>query len=639
MTTLGRQYKPKRTFSNGVDNTTPIESEEISNTLSYCLNGEMVDSDIIKTRPGLVAVTAAKATYIIRQGIEYNNPDGSKEQIVYLESTTITGSSGILGRINGTSIDTITSGLPDGIKPTLIQAGALLFIFTGVSDLLYDGSVTRQIGIEAPISAPTFKSKVSGYLNDGGFYTYVYCYRNSATGAVSSPSYPSPTITSGTQLAHTNGIVIGIVAGNPLLADTIDVYRTASGGTLYFFDGSVPINSTTYTSTVTDQGLGTQLELDNSRLPEAATMAVLVDNRLFVAGFKSNKARIQYSKVGINGTMYESFQIADIVDCNLNDGEAITGLGAIGSKVGVIKEKKAGRLLPLDVSSGGLETGGGQKYIYREMSDPCTATNHHTIFSIEDAMGWLGRDNVYVTDGSNIKQVGNRIRNTIRSLNLSQSYKFSVFSYEYPHQLIFSVVQAGKTEPDYQLVAHTLNSPIIAWTMFGPGPNPTTHPGIPSGCMWEATINGAGVPYVGSSNGDGKVYEYGRGNNDYGNPIYFSVKDQWEPGPDAIGLKSFQSVKYLATTAAASPNNILNNTWEENGREYVVKTGTSTIIPATKWGSAKWGTFKWAGLAYTLASFFPNRKSHLGRFGFYNDKIDSPFAIKSMRILFRNISE
>jgi len=639
MPTIARQYIPQRSFENGVDNTTPIESPEIKNTLSECLNGIISGSDIIKTRPGFTEITATKSGYIIREGIEYSKSDGTKEQLVYLEATVPTGTSGILARVVSDTLVDITTGLPDGIKPCLIQAGTLLFIFTGETDLIYDGSTTRQIGITEPSVAPSKHSLTSGNLNDGGFYVYVYKYRNSVTGAQSSPSLPSGTITAGTQALGTNGIKIHLTPGDSSLADKIDIYRTTSGGTIYFFEGSVDIDDTTYTSQTTDTGLGSQLELDDSRLPEAAQFAVLTDNRLFVGGFKSNKSRIQYSKIGINGSMFESFQISDIIDCNANDGEILTGLGKLGTKVGVLKQTKAGKILTLEASLGGLETGGSRKYIYKELSDKCTTTNHHTIFTLGDNMGWLGRDNIYITDGFDIKPIANRIRNTVRSLNHNQAYKFSAYEYIYTQQLILSVVRSGQTEPDYQLVCHYGHAANLAWTMFGPGPNSSTHPGLPMSCIWSATINNLIEPYFGSSNNNGKVYQYALGINDDTDPIYFLIKDQWEAGKDAMGKKSFQSIKYLATTQAASPNNTLTNTWEEDGKELIVKSEVATIAVATKWDAEKWGTFTWAGKGYSLIKFFPNRKAYIGRFGCYNSTVDCPISIKSMRLLYRPMSE
>lgn len=639
MSTIGRQFKPKRSFANGVDNTTPLESPEIANTLSEGLNCEMVDSDIIKTRNGFTAITLDKNNYIIREGIEYVKSNGTRENIVYLESTTITGNSGILGRIVGDTIVNITTGLPDGIKPCMIQAGVLLFVFNGTSDFIYDGSTTRQIGIDYPTTPPSLIQLPSGNLNEGGFYVYVYTYYNSITGAESSPSLPSETFTTGTTANNQTGIQISVTPGNSLLADTIVVYRTVSGGTTFYYDGETYISATNYYSFVSDQGLGTELELDNSRLPEAAQFAVLVDNRLFVGGFKSNPNRLQHSKIGINGTMYESFQIADIVDCNINDGDTIIGLGKMGTKVGVVKSRKAGKLIPLDSSSGLLQTGGSQKYIYKELPEDCTATNHHSIFNLGGNMGWLGTDNVYLSDGLEVRPVANRIRNTIRQLNFNQSYKFSSYTIAYNHQQLFSVVRSGQTEPDYQLVVHYKDFPTLGWTMWGPGSNPTTHPGIPLASIWSATLNNVEQPYFGSSNSNGKVYQLGLGTSDGGYPIYFSVKDQWEAGADAMTRKSFQSVKYLATTNAASPNNIIYNTWEEDGKDYVVKTQTSTITPSIMWNTANWDTFNWAGTIFTLVRFYPNRKTFLGRFGCYNDKLDSPIAIKSMRLLYRPVQE
>ena len=636
MSTIGRQYKPQRSFINGVDNTTPLESPEITNTLSECINGEMVDNDIIKTRPGFIGITNINSNYIIREGIEYTKSDGTKEQIVYLESTTPTGTSGILGRINDPVIDNITTGLPDGIKPCMIQAGSLLFVFTGVSDFLYDGSVTRQIGIDAPTVEPQIRQLISGSLNDSGYYVFTYCYRNSKTGAISSPSLPSATIINGTS---NSGIQVQVTPGSPTTADTIDIYRTVSGGTVYYYDGSTSITSTTYDSIIEDTGLGTELELDNSRLPEAAKFGILMDNRLFIGGFKSNPNRIQHSKIGINGTMFESFQIADIIDCNINDGDITLGLGKMGTKVGVLKSRRVGKLIPIEQALQGLEIGGSQKYIYKELSTECTGANHHSIFNIGGIMGWLGTDNIYASDSLDVRPIANRIRNTIRRLNHTQDYKCSSFEINHTQQVIISVIRPGQVESDYQLVLHYKDYPILGWTMFSSGINPNTHPGIPIGCIWEVTISGIKEIYFGSNNSNGKIYQYNVGTNDDNYPIYWSIKGQWETGPDAMGRKAFQSIKYLATTKAASPNNILTNTWEENGYEYVVKSETSTISTSNKWGTFKWKAKKWAGSKFTNVQFFPNRKAFLGRFGCYNDDLDAPFSIKSMRMLYRPLSE
>jgi len=634
MATKSKQYLPTRTFINGVDNTTPLESENIANTLSECLNGEMINADIIKTRNGYTTVTGAKGNYIPREGIDYIKPDGTIETIVYLVSTTATGNSGILARKNGTTLDSIKTGLPDGIKPCMLQVRTALFVFTGEEDFQYDGTTTKQIGIDAPTVIPTIHSNISGDLNIDGHYLYVYTYYNTLSGAESSPSLPSATLDAGAN----GGITIQITPGNSL-SDQIKVYRTVSGGSIFFLDGTADIDATTYESTISDAVLGDELEIDNERLPEPAKFAILLDSRLFVGGFASNPNRIHHSKIGINGSMFESFQATDFIDCDLNDKDKIIGLGLIDTKVGVVKEKKVGKLIPLDLTIGGLETGGSTKYLYRRLSDDCTGTNHHSIFEVAGKMGWLGKDNIYMTNGVDVVPIASRIRDTIRSLNKDQAYKASSVVISSNLQIIISATREGKTEPDYQLIAHYQNYPVIAWTMFSPGPINSSHPGLPIASIWETTINNQTEHYFGSSNSNGKVCRYNYGTNDDGDPIYFRVKCQWEPGRDAMMLKSFHSIKYLATTNSASPDNILNNTWEENGSESVVKTETATITTSTKWATAKWATFKWAGLIYSAISFFPNRKAYVGRFGFYNDDLDAQFAIKAMRLLYRIITE
>ena len=635
MSTKSRQSKPKASFRYGVDITTPLSSPEIAETLSECLNGEMVNNDIIRTRNGYSGVTATKTNYIVREGIDYVKSDGSRESIVYLESTTITGSSGILGRVNGTTIDTITSGLPDGIKPCLIQARSTLFIFTGISDLIYDGVATRQIGIDFPAVIPSIHSNITGALNTNGSYVFVYTYYNTVTGAESSPSLPSVTLDAGAN----GGIKIQVTAGNSTTADQIKIYRSVSGGNVFFLDGTALITDTTYSSTISDAALGNELELDNSRLPEPAKFATLLDNRLFVGGFASNPNRIQYSKVGLVGAMFESFQAADFTDCDPNDGDKIVGIGKMGSKVGIIKQRKAGKLLPMDLPLGGLERSGYQKYIHRSLPAPCTATNHHSIFQLSDRMGWMGKDNIYISDGIDVVPIANRISTSVRSLNHNLSYKYSSIVLESSQQVLISVVRLGQSEPDYQFIGHYSNYPVIGWTMFSPGVDPVTHPGLPIASIWPTLLNGNTEYYLGTSNSNGKVCQYSSGTNDDGNAIYFSVKAQWDIGNDAVSKKSFHSINYLATANAPSTTNTLTNTWEEDGKEYVVKSLESTIPVSTKWATAKWASFKWAGLVYTMIKFFPNRKAYLGRFGFYNSDINSQFAIKTMRLMYRLIQE
>lgn len=639
MPTKSRQFKPKRSFINGVDTTTPLESPDIANTLSECLNGEMIDQDIIRTRNGYQSYTTAKAGYIVSNGIEYTKSDGVKETIIYLVSTTKTGTSGILCReVNGTLVN-ITTGLPDTYKPCMVQAGVLLFVFNGVEDFVYDGISTRQIGIDAPEVAPQIKQLIKGSLNDEGFYIFTYRYRNSITGARSSPSLPSATITSGKSSKNQSGIRIRVTPGDPETADKIDIFRSVSGGTIFFYDGTVDIDKTTYDSVLSDTALGDQLELDDSRLPEAARFAVLSENRLFVGGFESNKGRIQHSKIGKDGPLYESFQIADLIDCNITDGSPLVGLGIVGGKVGVLKHNKFGRLIPVDLSFGGLETGGSSKFVYREIDDPCTALNHFSIFSIEGNMGWMGTDNIYMSDGYVVKPIANRIRNTIRTFNFTESDKFYAYRYGQESQVIFGCVRSGVTVSDYQLVAHYKNTPIIGFTMFSPGIDASTHPGIRASAIWDITLSNQKQPVLGTNDGNALICRYNYGSNDNGNPIYFSVKDQWEPGIDAMAKKSFHSIRYLAFTNAKDTFNYLNNTWEEDGREFAVKTEKQIIFTATKWGTEKWGTFKWSGRKYTNVSFFPNRKAYLGRFGVWNDELNAQFYIKSARIMYRLLQE
>lgn len=617
-------------FTEGVDNTTAIGSSELQGTLSVAYNTDLVAEDLAKKRAGYDDVSTW-STYNIRGGLEYKNVNGNTQNLVYGESSTISGTSGILGTFSGTSTpSTLRSGLRDGIKPSIFQYRSLAYLLNGADNLIFDGTSVRQIGIDGPTGAPSFVTNIAGSQVVSGSYLFAYSYYNSQTGAESNISPVSSSFVSGST-ASLAGFTISIVAGNSSLADKIRIYRSVSGGSVLFLEDEIAISSTSYDSTALDSALGTEAELDNSRLPEPATFGLVNDNRVFVGGFPSNPNRLQYSKVGISGPMPESFQALDFLDCNINDGDKIVGLGKASGNVIVIKDRSVGRLVQVASDTGGLERQGSVKYIYEEISSEVTGISHHLIVSLDNIVIWFGKDDIYGTDGSQIFRFGKRVRNTIKNLDFNHSNKWSSLVKTDSQQIIFSVTKQDKLEADFQFVGHYRNFPKIAFTFYTAGPVTTTHPGLVVGCFFAATINGITKFFFGSAQASGKIYQMDVGDNDDTYGIYWDMRLPWDGGRQTMAKKHFHSYYLFAAGAGITPDNVITHTFEENTNEIITKTATSTLVGTNPvWNTPNWGSFNWASVTFNPLKFFPNKKAYYGRYGWNNTYANQPVAVRAL---------
>lgn len=618
-------------FIEGVDNTTAIDSKEVAGTISVGDNTDLVDDFLAKKRGGYGLITTW-GTRNFRGSLEYKNVNGTVEELVYAEDAALTGFSGIWGKFTGTATpSTIVSNLRDGIKPSIFQFRSLAFLFNGRENLIYDGNTSRQMGIDGPTVAPTFVTNIAGELVETGSYIFAYSYYNSATGAESNLSPASESMISGTAAGNDQGIRIAVTAGSSSTADKIRIYRSVSGGDIFFRETEIVISSPSYDSITSDDGLGSEAELDNSRLTEPAAFGIVHDNRIFCGGFKSNPNRIQHSKIGISGPMPESFQTLDIVDANINDGDVLLGFGKAGSNVIAIKERSVGRLIRIDSSLGGLEREGSAKYIYDEISNEVTGLSHHLIVSLDNIVIWFGRDDIYGTDGSQIFRFGKRVRKTIKALDFSLAHKWSCINKTDTQQILFAVTPTGKTECDYQFVGHYRNFPKIAFTFYTAGPSTTTHPGLVVGTFVQVTLNKVKKFYFGSASGTGKVYQMDVGDNDETLGIYWDFRLPWDGKGNPNAKKHFHSYYVLAAGSGSSPNNVLTQTWEENTDESVVLTA-SKALPSSKftWSGGTWNTLEWSRVKFGPIKFHPRRKAYLGRYGVNNTFADQPIAIRAL---------
>jgi hypothetical protein len=120
-----------------------------------------------------------------------------------------------------------------------IVDGNTLYFGNGTDMKKYDGTTVSNWGITAPSVAPTITPTGTGLTGD---YSWLYCYYNSLTGHISSPSPVSATTT----LATNRSADISATASTDTQVTGIKVFRTTAGGGGIFFEitGSPFINAT-----------------------------------------------------------------------------------------------------------------------------------------------------------------------------------------------------------------------------------------------------------------------------------------------------------------------------------------------------------------------------------------------------------
>lgn len=502
----------------GLDTTTPIAAMK-PGYVRRASNVNIGYSGGYTKRDGYVnklsSVWTGKA---ITFGVEFKTSTGIDRQVIF--GTDGTGAGGVIGYNNAGTVSVIQSGLVGTVRPVLTQFFDLLFFYNGPdTPLLYDGTNVRNVGIAAPGSAPTYTSQSGGgALTLLGSYVYAYTYYNSVTGAESSPS---PFTVPLTLTGANNAIQLGVTAGDPTYADTIRLYRTFANqaGPLYL-DQEAAIGSTALNSTVVDQGLGDQLEIDNSRiedLTDSAKYATNIQNRVFL---KSGSNELRWSKIGQNGPMPESFEIKATTRTIGRFGAAddIVGINRISQTPIVLKERSLGRLDQVGIPDNG-QSSDNVIYEYKEISDAHSAVSHWAAAQVRNELLFLGKDNIYATDGVNVRSVADTVKATIKTLGFTsaQRERLSAINDVQNSRILFQVFSSpGATNPDMVLVGDYQLYPEFRWTFYDQNSNSTLYPSFQAGSFFQVVNASTGQfdVYMGNSTKNGKMYQINSGTND-----------------------------------------------------------------------------------------------------------------------------
>lgn len=548
------------------------------------------DGSISKREGYTELLTNPWTDYSIRQGLEFLF--GTTTELLVSGNKSVP-NSGALGRVNAgfASVTDINTGL-DNQRPSLFAFDELCFYYNGADDFLYDGATTRQIGITPPVNAPTNGGAVAGSLTAAFNYLYAYTYYNSVTGAESSPSPVSTAFTGNT------GYVVNVTPGDPTTADTIRLYRTFGNGPVLFLDNTGAIGALTINSTQADAGLGKQIEEDNTRPGVWGNFkyGIVWENRVVLTGLGSNQNRCHISAIYSEGPKPESFPADKFVDCQSLNGilDSNIGLGIAGDTCLILKRESLGRIEKIGVDTT-TQSFDPVVFSYREISRSVTGLSHWAACNVYGEWVWMGKDNIYACDGTQVRPIANRITESIKALNLRPDSEFSGFNDTVEKRVYFSIkTSPGQSEPDLVIVGDYHDYPEFYWTVYSKGPNALTHPGISAGCLFETKdFDSTRRVLFGNTSYNGQLYWMNNGDSDNGLGIYFKVRF----APVNYGFDEEEKLfisDIIRAKGSSADYNLTVRSFYEYSNTPEEEQQISLLSPGSIWGLFIWGIGLWS---------------------------------------------
>lgn len=618
--------------------------------------------------------------YRIEQGLEYRRrfqPNITPNIDLVLYATN--GTTGKLGKLvvgsfvefvdnTNTPISTAVPILSPTNRPSFAQVNNSLFVINGANEpYVYEenGNYTRKMGISAPTTAPSAAvNAISGKLNIGQYlYAYNYAfYHDGQLIAESSPSEVSATVT--TTAGNTQ--VTLTLTGYPQASDAnlshldiyIRVFRTVVNGSILFLEsefiagtGSITYVSGAPVTGISDDGLQSeQLSFDNTKLIDyvdytSARFPVVARNRIILFHNTANIGR--FSKIGVNGPLPESFPVANefSIEGKFGAADGLVGAGQIKGVPIILKERSIGRLEEVGLPDLG-NSDDSVAMVYREISETVGAVSHFAQCQVFDELVFLGRDNVYATDGQNVRPIATQIQSLIKVSDFSgtKASKLSAINDTKNRRVYIQIFKdTNSVEPDVTLVGDYQQYPAFRWTTYEKGPE-ADMPGIKAGCFFqtEATVNGGLDVYFGSATDEGQYYKMNTGRSDYK-----SALNAISITPSKIYMKLISRPYMLAQPMVTKLYKSARIYAEGNAQSYTFDFGaiydlgqnevgtTEFLVPGTNttWNNYNWSppidvnTLFWSGQALNEFVFRMHRKAKMMQLAFTQNDLDAPVTL------------
>jgi hypothetical protein len=199
----------------------------------------------------------------------------------------------------------------------------------------WDGTTSWKWGVVAPATAPTI-SFSAGSLSPKSGYKYVYCYKNSTTGSLSTAS----PVSASTLAATNKNFTIQGASSADSQVDKVEIYRTADGGSVYYYLTTVNNGGTwSYTDSNPDSALNTFKVAPQNNLNDPPPSGISVScfhlGRMWVAA--GNKLYFGAGPDVTNGVPEECFPPANVFTLPAK----ITAMASTSSGLAVFTEDDA----------------------------------------------------------------------------------------------------------------------------------------------------------------------------------------------------------------------------------------------------------------------------------------------------------
>lgn len=532
---------------------------------------------------------------------------------------------------SGAAPTAIATGLSASARIGFIQPGSFPIYFNGTDNPgVYTGSGTRALGLAAPAAAPTFSGpSAGGSLTIGGSYIYFYTYAIENNGVVVAESSPSAPGTGPTPTVGNQTVTVNYTAA-PASATHIYLYRTYAGTNQAFLEQSIAAPGPgSFTSSKPDSALFTrQLELDNtqlSALTSTANFAQVIANRVF---WIVNDTDVRYSKISQSGPMYESYEVSAFARVASASGasDKPVGLGFAGDTPIVLKERSVGALDPSSAASQDAED--PVIYSYREIAPDVGAVSHWAQTSVFGERLWMARNGIFATDGRTVKNITPTLTAYFKTLSFSgtQTPLLSAVNDTANLRVMFTAFSsASKTVPDVQLVGDYRSYPEFKWTVWRPGLNPTTQPGIRATSLFLVDNPSTRLREVWAGDGAeaGRLLKLNTGTSDVDNTsgtpvargIDFYVKSRAYNYGAASQIKLVKDWLFSARQDGGASGVTVTTEYDLSGVAEFSETFNIQGVSG-EWDVDFWDAGPWTDTSTQLVLYAPHRKARFVQIAF-----------------------
>jgi hypothetical protein len=352
----------------------------------------------------------------------------------------------------------------------------------------------QSAGLAPLTAAPTLADGGAGGSIEAGTYYSVVTRFNSLTGAESNPSPRSGAVTIVAN-HKINWTWTDVETGQ---WDSYRLYRTLPNqlGEYFFVYQTLSPYTLSYVDNVVQNDLGSSVSFDNGLPPTGLLYGDLFKERMFA----SDGIDVFFSEYGLP----EAWAEDSIIPVFTDDGHQIRSVRAYGDRVVVGKTNKVHYIVATGPRSFSLQT----------LSDKHGCWSHKGMKVAEGHLFWPSSEDFYRSDGSSTNAIGNtKIRKLMERVPEEQRSLITAEIYE-PRNLYIASIPLDGSTTNRAVVAY--NYKTDAWTAFD-------HPADSPNFVSEIFNTNYGKQIY-ATFGDGHLYQYLTGNDDFGTAINARLK-------------------------------------------------------------------------------------------------------------------